>query len=132
MLLRYCTLVYSVTVKHMAAWRGLPSALPIHNMDLLCTLSYLIWLTQCASVLLSASKELVLSLSPGWRDTLGSIDRETREQKERQMTNLCLQTCHKVATITTLGSHLLLSCKCLFVSKQAYRPAFICQIYLFQ
>lgn len=40
---------------------ALPSALPIHNVDLLCVLSYLIRLTQCGSVLLSASKEPVLS-----------------------------------------------------------------------
>ena len=96
----------------------LPSALPIHNMHLLRALSYLIWLTHCASVLLSASKEPVLSLSPGLERHFGVY-----RQRERQRAN------HKVATVTTLGSQSLLLVN---VREQTQRPAFICQIYRLQ
>lgn len=44
--------------------------------------SYLIWLTQCASVLLSASSEPMLSLSPGWRDTFVCTDTERGTAEE--------------------------------------------------
>lgn len=62
---------------------ALPSAPPIYNMDLLRALSYLIWQTQCASVLLSASKEPMLGLSPVWRDTLGSAGRARERDRGR-------------------------------------------------
>lgn len=80
--------------KTHGCYEGLPIMVPIHNVDLLCALSYLIWLTQCASALLSASKESVLSLSSGWRDNLGSADSE----RKRQRANHCLPTCHKDQT----------------------------------
>lgn len=54
--------VYSSTLAVvLGCSEGLPSALLIHTVDLLCAVSYLIELTQCASALLSASKEPVLS-----------------------------------------------------------------------
>lgn len=87
---------------------GLPSTPLIHNVDLLCAFSYLIWLTQCGLVLLSSSKEPMLSLSPGCRNALGSTDKEGKGQRESQRANQCLRTFHKVATVTTLGSPWLL------------------------
>lgn len=54
--------VYSSTViVVLGCTEGLASALLIHTVDLLCAFPYLIGLTQCASALLSASKEPVLS-----------------------------------------------------------------------
>lgn len=97
--------------------KGLPSALPIHNMDLMCALSYLIRPTQCASVLLSASKEAVLSLSPGWRDTLGSTDGERQGQRERHKGH---STVCKPVIRSPLVPHLaLIHLLVVFVSKQA-------------
>lgn len=69
---------------------GLPSTPLIHNVDLLCAFSYLIWLTQCGSVLLSSSKEPMHSLSPGCRDALGLQTKRERDRgRDKGQTSLC-------------------------------------------
>lgn len=69
---------------------GLPSTPLIHNVDLLRAFSYLIWLTQCGSVLLSSSKERMHSLSPGCRDALGLQTKRERDRgRDKGQTSLC-------------------------------------------
>lgn len=86
---------------------GLPSALPIHNVDS-SPILFGLFNAACLGTFLSNSKEAVLSLSLVCSaETLLGLQRREDETKGQ-------------TTVYTLGSRLLLSCKCVFVLYLSY------------